>query len=262
MAIADTRNDQQLLESVRAYWNTRIHDVQVSAHPPGSDDFFRDLDAYRFDKLTYLKPIVTSERFRGKRVLEVGCGIGTDLVRIARAGGVVTGIDLADTSIDLARRNFALQGLAAELRVMNGEALEYVDNVFDVVYAHGVLQYTGSASTMVSELHRVLRPGGDLIAMVYNRYSWLNALSKLMKVELEHADAPVLNKYSVGEVRRMFGQFVNVEIVPDRLPVRSMLHRGWRGAIYNEVFVRACDLLPKAVLRSVGWHIMVYGHKA
>ena len=52
MATADTRNYQQQLESVRAYWNARIHDVQVSAHPPGSDDFFRDLDAYRFDKLT------------------------------------------------------------------------------------------------------------------------------------------------------------------------------------------------------------------
>ena len=262
MTTTHTKNDQRLLESIRSYWNTHIHDVELSVYPPGSDGFFRDLDAYRFDKLAYLEPIFTPERFGGKRVLEVGCGIGTDLVRIARAGGSVTGVDLAETSIDLAKRNFAAQGLPADLRVMNGEELEFSDDAFDVVYAHGVLQYTASASTMVDELHRVLRSGGELIAMVYNRYSWLNALSTVMKVELEHEDAPVLNKYSIFEVRRLFRRFVNVRTVPDRLPVRSRIHHGWKGEVYNEVFVRACDLLPKAVLRPVGWHIMIYAGKA
>jgi 2-polyprenyl-3-methyl-5-hydroxy-6-metoxy-1,4-benzoquinol methylase len=250
------------IESIRAYWNAHIHDVEVSSSPHGSEAFFRDLDAYRFDKLAYLEPVLCPARFRGKQALEVGCGIGTDLVRIARTGASVTGVDLAEASIDLARQNFAIHGLPADLRVMNAERLEFDDEAFDIAYAHGVLQYTARASAVVGELHRVLRRGGELIAMVYNRYSWLNALSKVMKVELEHADAPVLNTYSIAEVRRLFGQYVDVRIVPDRLPVRTRLQRGWKAVAYNEAFVRICDALPKSLLRPVGWHIMVYARKA
>ena len=219
-----------MTETIRTYWEAHIHDSAVSTHGPGSGEFFRDLDAYRFEKLNYLEGVLTPARFNGKRVLEVGCGIGTDLVRIARAGASVTGIDLATTSIELAKQNFAVHGLLANLCVMNGERLEFADDTFDVTYAHGVLQYTASAPTMVAELHRVLRPGGDLIAMVYNRYSWLNGLSKVMSVELEHEGAPVLNKYSIGEARRLFSEFAEVRIVPERLPVKTRIHHGWKAA--------------------------------
>ena len=85
--------------------------------------------------MRYLPQLLASERYRGKQLLEVGCGVGTDLVRFARAGANVTGIDLAETSIDLARKNFAQNGLQGKLQVMNGEAMSFADNSFDVVYA-------------------------------------------------------------------------------------------------------------------------------
>ena len=130
--------------------------------------------------------------YRGRSVLEVGCGAGTDLARFARGGAHVTGIDLAQSAIDLARANFEQQGLPGEFRVANGEALPLPDNCFDLVYAHGVVQYTANPQRLVDECLRVLKPDGEAIFQVYNRVSWLNALSKLMKVGLEHDDAPVL----------------------------------------------------------------------
>ncbi len=87
------------------------------------------------------------------------------------------------------------------LRVANGEALPYADATFDVVYGHGVIQYTSNAPQLIRECHRVLKPGGTAIFMVYNRVSWLNALSKVMKVALEHEDAPVLKKYSIARIQ-------------------------------------------------------------
>ena len=75
-------------------------------------------------------------------MLEVGCGAGIDLVRFARGGARVTGVDLAESAIDLAKANFAQQGLTADLRVANGEALPFADASFDLVFAHGVVQYT------------------------------------------------------------------------------------------------------------------------
>ena len=69
---------------------------------------------------------------------------------------MVTGIDLADVSIELARKNFALHGLSGDLYIMNGERLQFNHDSFDVVYAHGVLQYTGDIERMIQEIHRVL----------------------------------------------------------------------------------------------------------
>jgi ubiquinone/menaquinone biosynthesis C-methylase UbiE len=250
-------------EVIRRYWNEQIHDVRMSHHPVGSLAFFDDLDRYRFDKLRYLPQIVDFKAYAGRRLLEVGCGIGTDLVRFAKGGALCTGIDLAERSIELARANFALHGMAeaVDLRVADGEALPFPDDSFDVVYGHGVLQYSANPSRIIAECRRALKPGGEAIFMVYNRRSWLNALSKLMKVELEHEDAPVLRKYSMREFRSLLSGFADVRMVPERFPVRSRLHGDWKGALYNGVFVGVFNALPRSWVRPFGWHLMAFCRK-
>jgi len=234
----------------------------MTDHPVGSKAFFDDLDEYRFDKLHYLPRLVDFGSFQGQRLLEVGCGIGTDLVRFAKGGARVTGIDLSQTAIDLARKNFELNGVEAEaLTVANGENLPYPDASFDVVYAHGVVQYTADAPALIRECHRVLKPGGTGIFMVYNRVSWLNALSKVMKVALEHEDAPVLKKYSIAEFRALLQPFAEVRIVPERFPVKSRLHKGWKGVAFNTMFVGTFNALPRSWVRPLGWHLMAFCRK-
>lgn len=244
---------------IREYWNRRIHDLEMTDEPVGSRAFFDALDEYRFDKLRYLPTLVDFDGHGGRRILEIGCGIGTDLVRFARGGARVTGVDLATRSIELARRNVELHGLrAAGLCVADGETLPFGDGHFDVVYAHGVIQYAADPARLVGEAHRVLRPGGAAIFMVYNRHSWLRALSLLLRVELEHADAPVLRMLSRREYRRLLGAFEAVRIVPERFPAPSRLHGGWKGTLYNRVFVGLFNALPRAVVRPLGWHLMAF----
>jgi ubiquinone/menaquinone biosynthesis C-methylase UbiE len=257
----ETKDAEAILEAIRVYWNEHIHDLEIVTEPVGTPGFFRELDQYRFDKLRYLPHVVRFPSYSGQRLLEIGCGAAIDLVRFARDGAVVTGVDLAETSIELARQNFAHAGLTAELCVMNGEALQFGDETFDVVYAHGVLQYTADAQKMVDEIYRVLRPGGQVVCMVYNKYSWLNALSKLMKVELEHEDAPVLQKYSVWEFKELLRSFRQVRIVPERFPVETRLHQGLKARLYNRLFVRAFASLPRALVRPTGWHLMAFATK-
>ncbi|MEW6319921.1 MAG: class I SAM-dependent methyltransferase [Acidobacteriota bacterium] len=252
-----------MIDEIQRYWNARIHDLDMTDHPVGTREFFDDLDEYRFDKLHYLPRLVDFDGFAGRRLLEVGCGIGTDLVRFARGGARVTGVDLSQTAIDLAARNFSLHGLTPdELRVANGEALPFADASFDVVYAHGVVQYTSDPARLVRECHRVLAPGGTGIFMVYNRVSWLNALSKVMKVALEHEDAPVLRMFSIEEFRGLLAPFADVRIVPERFPVKSRLHKGWKGALFNTAFVGAFNALPRPLVRRFGWHLMGFGTRA
>ena len=243
---------------VREYWNRHIHDLEISSQPPGSPGFFADLDRYHFEKLHHLLRLVPFDESRGKRVLDVGCGAGTDLVRFAKAGALVTGVDISSAAIDLARANFAQQGLQADLRVADGEHLPFADGTFDIVFAHGVVQYTANGGGLVGECRRVLARDGLAIFQVYNRISWLNALSKLMKVPLEHEDAPVLERYSAGEFREMLRAFRNVTIVEERFPVKSRLHGGWKGFVFNTMFVGTFNALPRALTRRFGWHLLAF----
>jgi SAM-dependent methyltransferase len=245
-------------DDVRVYWDRHIHDLEITRHPVGSRGFFDDLDQYHFEKLHHLLRLVPFDEVRGRRVLEVGCGAGVDLARFAKGGAEVTGVDISSSAIDLARENFRQQGLRGDFRVANGEALAFPDNSFDLVYAHGVVQYTADPQRLVNECRRVLKPDGQAIFQVYNRISWLNALSKLMKVGLEHDDAPVLLKFSIPEFRRLLASFREVRIVPERFPVRSRLHGGWKGALYNGAFVGTFNLLPRPLVRRFGWHLLAF----
>ncbi len=230
-------NNNSLLTSIATYWDEHIHDLAITTDPVGTPEFFRQLDEYRFDKLNYLSRLVDFDGYKGKNLLEIGCGAGIDLVRFARGGAKVTGIDLSNTAIDLACKNIERSGHNADLRVMNGEYMQFGDNMFDVVYAHGVLQYTADTEKMIAEIHRVLRPGGEAILMVYNKYSWLNLMRKVTRVPLEHEDAPVLKKF------------------------KTKLHSGWKAHLFNSVFVRVFNLMPKRWIRPFGWHLMAFAIK-
>jgi SAM-dependent methyltransferase len=249
------------IDRVREYWNRHIHDLEITTHPVGSRGFFDDLDQYHFEKLHHLLRLVDFDGYRGRRVLEVGCGAGVDLARFAKGGAEVVGVDLAASAIDLARANFEQQGLSGEFRVADGEALPFPESSFDFVFAHGVVQYTTNPQRLVDECRRVLKPGGEAVFQVYNRISWLNGLSKLMKVGLEHDDAPVLLKFSIAEFKTLVSGFRDVRIVPERFPVRSRLHGGWKGAVYNGLFVGTFNALPRSLVQRFGWHLLAFCRK-
>lgn len=257
----DWMETKDLIARITDYWDQHIHDLAITTHPVGTREFFQQLDDYRYDKLNYLPQLVDFNGYKGKTLLEVGCGAGIDLIRFARAGANVTGIDLSKTAVELAQANIRLHGLQADLRVMNGECMEFPENTFDVVYAHGVLQYTSDPGKMLREIHRVLKPGGEAILMVYNRNSWLNFLSRVSSVPLEHEDAPVLRKFTIREFRHLLSGFTVHRIIPERFPVRTRLHSGWKGRLFNEVFVGAFNLMPKSWIKPFGWHLMAFAVK-
>jgi SAM-dependent methyltransferase len=165
-------------------------------------------------------------------------------------------VDVASAGIALARQNAAHQRLPVHLAVADGEDLPFADDSFDYVFAHGVVQYTSDGPALVEQCRRVLKPGGIAFFQVYNRISWLNALSKLMKVDLEHVDAPVLGKYSHAEFASLLAGFSHAELLTERFPVKSRLHGGWKGALFNGVFVGAFNALPRRLTERFGWHLI------
>jgi ubiquinone/menaquinone biosynthesis C-methylase UbiE len=112
------------------------------------------------------------DRFRGKKVLEIGCGIATDGLEFAKNGAAYTGVDLTPRAIEMARKRFALFGFPGRFEVANAEeSLPFPDESFDHVYSFGVIHHSPSPEKIVAQIHRVLRPGGTFTVMLYNRSS-------------------------------------------------------------------------------------------
>jgi ubiquinone/menaquinone biosynthesis C-methylase UbiE len=159
---------------------TRVHDFW-QANPCGSTfgdgeigthEFFDAVERHRYQTEWHIPEVIDFPRWRDKDVLEVGCGLGTDAINFARAGARYTGVDLTEASIELARRRFEFETLNAELRVADAEALTFSDNSFDLVYSHGVLHHTPDTQRAIDEIHRVLRPGGTAMVMLYHKNSY------------------------------------------------------------------------------------------
>ena len=261
MGSNETTGNAEHIQAIKDYWNTRIHDAELSSHEIGTLGFFDDLDEYHFDKLNYLLKLVDYNGYKGKKILEIGCGIGTDLARFAQGGADVTAVDLAENSIELAEKNFELRNLNGTFHVMNGEALQFEDNQFDMVFAHGVLQYTSDTQKMFDEAHRVLKPGGEFIGQLYNKKGWLIFMSKFAKVKLEHDDAPAFKLFTIEDFKNFLHDFKEVEITPTRFPVKSRLHKGLKGFLFNTFFVGMFNILPRSWVRKWGWHLMCHAIK-
>ena len=255
--------DSTTLEDVRAYWNEFVNDIEITDLPVGSSEFFDALERYRYDKIDYLRDYVGFSRYKGKKVLEIGCGVGIDLLQFARAGADVSAVDLTPNAVQLATANLAREGYQGNLRVGNAESLDFPDGCFDVVYSHGVLHHTVDTEKSIDEVYRVLRTGGEAIVMLYNRYSWFNLAAVLSGTSIEHAkkDAPIIRRYSTGECRKMFHRFRDVQIHVDRFPKRTLKFDNLFAKLNNYILVPFFELLPDWIKRPLGWHIMIRATK-
>lgn len=160
-------------DQVRDFWNANPCGAKfVDGVEVGSREFFDLVERHRYETEGHIREVVGFERWRGKDVLEIGCGLGTDAVQFARAGARYTGVDLTPRSVELVTRRFELYGLEGAARVADAEQLPFPDGSFDLVYSHGVLHHTPDTQRAFDEAHRVLRPGGTAMIMLYHRDSY------------------------------------------------------------------------------------------
>jgi len=161
-----------LKQQVRDFWNANPCGTKFSEKEIGTKEFFDSIKQHRYSTEWHIPQVVQFERWRGRNVLEIGCGLGTDAVEFARAGANYTGIDLTPRSIELVARRFEMLGLSGRLRVADAESLPFEAEEFDLVYSHGVLHHTPDPQKAFDEIHRVLKPGGTAMIMLYHKNSY------------------------------------------------------------------------------------------
>jgi SAM-dependent methyltransferase len=164
--------NEELKERVREFWQQHPCGTKFSDAETGSREFYERIEKHRYEKEWHIPIAANFAGTRGLKVLEIGCGIGTDGAQFAKAGADYTGIDLTEAAIDLARERFASSGLPGDFRISDAENLDFPDDAFDLVYSHGVLHHTPDIEAAVREIHRVLRPGGRAMVMLYHRGSY------------------------------------------------------------------------------------------
>ncbi|HEX5883395.1 MAG TPA: class I SAM-dependent methyltransferase [Pyrinomonadaceae bacterium] len=167
-----SEENSKLKERVRAFWQEHPCGTKFADAEPGSRRFYELVEEHRYTKEWHIRAAAGFANSKNLSVLEIGCGLGTDGAQFARAGANYTGVDLTQAAVDLAKRRFELFQLPGTFLVADAERLDFPDNSFDIVYSHGVLHHTPDTAAAVREIHRVLRPGGQAIVMLYHRNSY------------------------------------------------------------------------------------------
>jgi SAM-dependent methyltransferase len=250
--------DEALKQEVRSFWEEEPCGSAHAEAAEGSPEFFAQVERSRNDLEPFIADYADFEGSRGQRLLEIGAGLGTDLVRFARAGAHVTGVDLTEHSVRLVRRRLELERLDGDVRVADAERLPFEDGAFDKVYSWGVLHHTPDSQRAFREALRVLRPGGEACVMLYARRSWVawgmwarhgplagRPLRSVSDVLAHHMESEGTKGYTVRELRRVFAglEGLRVEHV---------------GTPYDRRFAG-----PLAALtgRWLGWFLVVRGRK-
>jgi ubiquinone/menaquinone biosynthesis C-methylase UbiE len=160
------------IADVRGYWNANPCNSRLSQETDRRR-YFEEISRKRYQGRDWHVPIIAKfNSFRGKDVLEIGCGIGTDGIEFARNGANYVGVDLTPNSVELTRERFKVFGVPGRFEVANAEqGLPLADESIDHVYSFGVIHHSPAPEKIIREIYRVLRPGGTLTVMLYNRSS-------------------------------------------------------------------------------------------
>src|SRR5216684_1337977 len=164
------------IEQVQSYWDRRPCNIRHSTKPPGSREYFDEVERRKYFVECHIPGFAEFERWQGKKVLEIGCGIGTDTINFARAGAQVTTVDLSEKSMELARRRAAVFGLEDRIRFCAGNAEQLSAFVppepYDLIYSFGVIHHTPHPDAVLEQLRQYTRPGTTVKIMVYHRRSY------------------------------------------------------------------------------------------
>lgn len=242
-------------------------------HEFGSREFFDEVERHRYQEYApWMPEVMGFNEHAGEKLLEVGCGMGTDLLQFARGGAICTGVDLTPRSIEISRHRFKLYDVPGTFLIADGERLPFPDNCFDIVYSNGVLHHTPDTGLAVQEIHRVLRPGGIAKVMLYYRHS-LNYWGEIMLhrgllrgqllrgdtpgqimgrfVEVGDATDPLVKVYNRSQARLLFKSFRTVEFEVDQM-IRAEFYALGR-------------MMPESVFNALrkrfGWNLIITAEK-
>jgi 2-polyprenyl-3-methyl-5-hydroxy-6-metoxy-1,4-benzoquinol methylase len=255
------------VDAIRQYWDTHTLGMQYvkdSALQPGSPEFFAHIRPWMNPyKFPWIMTRIEREAamLQGKRLLEIGCGMGYDSLEFLKRGVRVTATDLTPNAVRIAKRHFEVEGVQADsVHTENALQLSFPDETFDAVWSNGVLHASGDTRRAVAEARRVLKTGGRaIISHFYRKPSWMYVVFRLGREPIEHGkeDPPVNTFYRDEEILSFFEGFRVVEAVREHERAIPVAKTGWKAWLYHYVFAPVYNLLPEPVALRYAYKLSV-----
>jgi ubiquinone/menaquinone biosynthesis C-methylase UbiE len=157
---------------IKQFWNEQPVGSNFVAYEEGKA-FYERYDEFRYRTEGHILKELDELDVKDKSVLEIGLGQGADSMQLINRGAIYHGIDLTEESVRRVKERFQLFDKPyREVQVANAEQIPYSDNYFDLVYSHGVIHHSPRIESIVAEIYRVLKPGGQAVIMLYHKHSY------------------------------------------------------------------------------------------
>ena len=262
-----------IIGQVREYWNCRPCNIRHSPKPVMTREYFDEVEVRKYFVEPHIPGFAQFERWKGKKVLEIGCGIGTDSINFVRAGAALTVVELSEKSLEICRKRFEVYGLKARFYCGNAEELSTFLPVepYDVIYSFGVIHHTPNPERVLSEIKRYCKPETEIRVMLYSRWSWKvfwiilkygqGAFWRANKVVRTYSEAqtgcPVTYYYSFRDIRRLMKDYRIVQMYKDHI----FPYKIDKYINYQYEWVWYLRWMPKPIFRWMerrfGWHTLV-----
>jgi len=255
-------NKLELVDKIKNYWNTQPCNVKHSMSEPGTEQYWNEVSERRFFVEPHLRDFASFHLWRGKRVLEIGSGIGSDAVEFARHGAEYVGIDLSAESVAMSKQRFELLGLEGEFHVMDGADTESVAKLgkFDLVYSCGVLHHYPDMGTCLDNIRDALVPNGEFRMLVYAKNSWKYAMIQKGLDQFEaQAGCPYAKAYTKEEIYQLLNSR-DLEVLRIRQDHNFMYNvPKYRQGEYElePWFAAMPEEMRAAIKEYLGWHLLV-----
>jgi 2-polyprenyl-3-methyl-5-hydroxy-6-metoxy-1,4-benzoquinol methylase len=257
----DTNLMQEITnKDIEEYWDRRPCNINHSLSPFGTKKYFDEVEARKILVEPHILTFTDFPRWKGKKVLEIGCGIGTAGIIFARNGADYTGVELSEKSLEITKQRFKLYGYHGNFYLGNAEELSsflpYQE--FDLVYSFGVLHHMLRPGQAVKQIYRFMHKESILKIMLYAQNSWKNYL---IQAGLEQPEAqsgcPVAKTYARGDIRNLLFDFEIIGMEQDHIFPYEV--ESYRKGIYKKVpwFEAMPPEIFKVLEKQLGWHMLV-----
>jgi ubiquinone/menaquinone biosynthesis C-methylase UbiE len=270
------------IQKVQAYWDARPCNIRHSEQPIGSREYFDEVEKRKFFVEPHLVEFADFPSVRGKKILEIGCGLGTTTINFARAGAKkVTAIDFSEKSLALAKQRAIVYGFDHVIDFYHANAEELSKTVphdeYDLIFSFGVIHHTPHPEKVLEELKAYLAREGELKIMVYHRRSWKTLwilfkygglkfcrFSKLIATFSEAQEGcPITYTYSKKEARKLMEAkgFRTVDLKVDHIfpyRIQDYVQRRYVKVWY---FRWMPHRLFRALEKKLGWHLCITAKK-
>lgn len=256
-----TSQGEETIQTVQSYWDRRPCNIRHSKQEIGTKAYFDEVEARKYFVEPHIPGFADFQKWKGKRVLEIGCGIGTDAVNFARSGAEYTAIELSTKSLELARKRFDVFGLRGTFHEGNAEEVDKLvgDGSFDLIYSFGVIHHTPNPRAVIESARRLIAPDGELRIMLYAAQSWKAAMIDAGFDQPEaQSGCPIAFTYTADDVRELLSGHFAVEsigqdhifpyVIENYVKYEYVL-QPWFAAMPKEIF--------RALEKRFGWHLLI-----